>query len=285
MSNTRRDFLKTLTVGGIALFTADWFAAVQARQPAQPNFRLPANAKDPIPKGHEVINAVWDDYTGYLLYLNGTPYDEPPKITLREKLIAVGEKEAFEVVEEFHGKYGAYVYDLDALDGEVEADDVIELNKEGGSYTFEAGETWRDFIERHDWQLLEAVEISAGKWGRGILDRLDDNFDWDEHEGWLTDWCRNNAPTARALGYVEELFDQLEKAGEERPELQGQLEAFDLDGIYFIDGACPGSDTLRCAVAPDYLALAALQRAIDGLGRSATVVLLEPAPGDAPKQA
>ena len=62
--------------------------------------------------------------------------------------------------------------------------------------------------------------------------------------------------------------------------MQAQLDAYDLDGIYFIDGACPGNDTLRCAVAPDYEALAALQRAIDGLGWSATVVLLEPDKGD-----
>ncbi len=51
-------------------------------------------------------------------------------------------------------------------------------------------------------------------------------------------------------------------------------------GIHFIDGACPGNDTLRCAVAPDYETLAALQRAIDGLGWAATVVLLEPAKAD-----
>ena len=57
----------------------------------------------------------------------------------------------------------------------------------------------------------------------------------------------------------------------------------DLDAIEYIDGACPGNDSLRCAVAPDYTQLAALQRVIDALGWTATVVLLEPNPADEAK--
>lgn len=281
MSYDRRDFLKTLTLGGIALFTPDWFGSVQERRPRQPEFRLPAYPGDPIPQGHDVINAVWNNGTGYILYLNGTPYDEPPKITFREKLAEEGEEGVGEVIDEFLGKYGFYVSDLEDLDQEIDEDQVEELNKDGeAEYTFEEGETWRDFIERHDSQLLADVESSVDEWGSDVLRRLDYNVDWDAHEDWLTDWCRNQAPEADALGYVEGLFDKLEEEGEEKPELQAQLDAYDLDGIYFIDGACPGNDTLRCAVAPDYEALAALQRAIDGLGWSATVVLLEPDKGD-----
>jgi len=281
MSYDRRDFLKTLTLGGIALFTPDWFGSVQERRPRQPEFRLPAYPGDPIPDNHDVINAVWNTGTGYILYLNGTPYDEPPKITFREKLAEEGEEGVGEVIDEFLSKYGCYVSDLEDLDQEVDEDQVEELNKDGDAeYTFEEGETWRDFIDRHDSQLLADVESSVDEWGSDVLRRLDDNVDWDAHEDWLTDWCRNQAPEADALGYVEGLFDKLEEEGEENPELQAQLDAYDLDGIYFIDGACPGNDTLRCAVAPDYEALAALQRAIDGLGWKATVVLLEPDKGD-----
>ena len=281
MSYDRRDFLKTLTLGGIALFTPDWFGSVKDRRPRQPEFRLPAYPGDPIPDNHSVINAVWNTGTGYILYLNGTPYDEPPKITFREKLAEEGEEGVGEVIDEFLSKYGFYVSDLADLDQEVDEEQVEELNKDGDAeYTFEEGETWRDFIERHDSQLLADVESSVDEWGSDVLRRLDDNVDWDAHEDWLTDWCRNQAPEADALGYVEGLFDKLEEEGEENPELQAQLDAYDLDGIYFIDGACPGNDTLRCAVAPDYEALAALQRAIDGLGWKATVVLLEPDKGD-----
>ena len=120
------------------------------------------------------------------------------------------------------------------------------------------------------------MESSAEEWGSKVYRKLDDDIDWDEHEDLLTDWCRHHSPEADALGYIEGLFDRLEEEGEEKPELAGELETYDLDGIHFIDGACPGNDTLRCAVAPDYAILAALQRAIDGLGWSATVVLLEP---------
>lgn len=284
MSYTRRDFLKTFTVGGIALFTADWFAAVQARQPAQPEFRLPAHAKDPIPKNHQVINAVWNNGTGYLLYLNGTPYDEPPKITLREKLSEEGEEGVGEVIDEFKSKYGEFIWDLEDLEQEVEADQVDALNKDDDAYTFEPDETWRDFIDRHDSQLLADVESSVDEWGSRVFNKLDDDIDWDEHENWLTDWCRNQSPEADALEYVEGLFDQLEAQSEDGPVLSAGDDA-ELKGIEYIDGACPGNDTLRCAVAPDYTNLAALQRAIDVLGWDATVVLLEPAPEDAPKRA
>jgi hypothetical protein len=281
MSSDRREFLKTITLGGLALFTADWFSSVKERRSHRPELRLPAYAHDPIPKGHHVINAVWNTGTGYILYLNGTPYDEPPKITLREKLAEEGEEGVVELVDEFQGKYGEFIWDLEELDDEVEADQVEQLNRSSGvAHTFEAGESWRDFIGRHDGQLLEDVESSVDEWGRNVLHRLDSNIDWDEHEDWLTDWCRNQAPEADALSYVKGLFDRLDEEGADKPELASQLDAYELDAIHFIDGACPGNDTLRCAVAPDYLALAALQRVIDGLGWSATVVLLEPDKGD-----
>jgi hypothetical protein len=281
MSYDRRDFLKTLTLGGFALFTPDWFNSVKERRPAKPEFRLPAYANDPIPKGHDVINAVWNSGTGYILYLNGTPYDEPPKITFREKLAEEGEEGVGEVIDEFLSKYGDFVWDLEDLEQDVEGDQVQQLNQSSDvEYTFEEGETWRDFIERYDAQLLEDVESSVDEWGSKVLHSLDDDLDWDAHEDWLTDWCRHQAPEADALGYIEGLFDQLDEEGEEKSELASELEKYDLDGIHFIDGACPGNDTLRCAVAPDYATLAALQRAIDGLGKSATVVLLEPDKGD-----
>jgi hypothetical protein len=255
---------------------------VQAREPVPPTFRLPAHVNDPIPDNHQVINAVWNDGTGYILYLNGTPYGEPPKITLREKLIEECEEGVCEVVDAFQGKYGQFIWDLEDLEQEIDADQVEQLNKDGGSYTFEAGETWREFLEREDGDLLADVDSSADEWGSRLLHKLDDNIDWDEHEDWLTDWCRNQSPEADALGYVEGLFDVLELESEEGVELPAGDES-ELKGIEYIDGACPGNDTLRCAVAPGYTTLAALQRSIDVLGWKATVVLLEPSDRDKPK--
>ena len=49
MSYDRRDFIKTLTLGGFALFTPDWFSSVKERHSAKPEFRLPAYANDLIP--------------------------------------------------------------------------------------------------------------------------------------------------------------------------------------------------------------------------------------------
>lgn len=281
MSYDRREFLKTITLGGFALFTPDWFASVKERKPSKAEFRLPVYEKDPIPEGHDVINAVWNNGTGYILYLNGTPYGEPPKITLREKLIEEGEEQAVDLAEEFNRKYGFYITDLDELEQDIDEDQVKNVNEWAGlAFTYEEGETWRDFIQRNDGELLDQVEPVVETWGSKILHSLDDDIYWDDYEDWLTEWCRNDTPEADAVGYVEGLFDTLEEEGVENPELRGQLNAYDLDGIFFIDGACPGNDTLRCAVAPDYSALAALQRAIDGLGWSATVVLLEPDKGD-----
>lgn len=281
MSYDRREFLKTLTLGGFALFTPDWFASVKERKTSKAEFRLPVYEKDPIPEGHDVINAVWNNGTGYILYLNGTPYGEPPKITLREKLIEEGEEQAVDLAEEFNRKYGFYISDLDELEQDIDEDQVKNVNEWAGlAFTYEEGETWRDFIQRNDGELLDQVEPVVETWGSKILHSLDDDIYWDDYEDWLTEWCRNDTPEADAIGYVEGLFDTLEEEGVENPELRGQLDAYDLDGIFFIDGACPGNDTLRCAVAPDYSALAALQRVIDGLGWSATVVLLEPDQGD-----
>jgi hypothetical protein len=72
------------------------------------------------------------------------------------------------------------------------------------------------------------VESSAEEWGSKVYRNLDDDVDWDAHEDWLTDWCRNQAPEADALGYVEGLFDRLDEEGEEQPELASELETLSL---------------------------------------------------------
>ena len=42
MSYDRREFLKTLTLGGVALFTADWFKLVEETKAASAGKLLPA---------------------------------------------------------------------------------------------------------------------------------------------------------------------------------------------------------------------------------------------------
>ena len=77
MSYDRREFLKTLTLGGLALFTADWLKLVDETKAASGGKLLPAQPGENVsPKGDQ-IRAFWA-YDHFELCLNGTVYDEVP---------------------------------------------------------------------------------------------------------------------------------------------------------------------------------------------------------------
>ena len=81
MSSDRRDFLKTLTLGGIALFTADWFKLVDETKAASGGKILPALPGEKVSAKGDQIRAFWNDSEGYFeLCLNGTIYDEVPDL-------------------------------------------------------------------------------------------------------------------------------------------------------------------------------------------------------------
>lgn len=81
MSSDRRDFLKTLTLGGIALFTADWFKLVDETKAASGGKLLPALPGEKISDKGDQLRAFWNDSEGYFeLCLNGTIYDEVPDL-------------------------------------------------------------------------------------------------------------------------------------------------------------------------------------------------------------
>ena len=81
MSSDRRDFLKTLTLGGIALFTADWFKLVDETKAASAGKLLPALPGEKVSGKGDQIRAFWNDSEGYFeLCLNGTIYDEVPDL-------------------------------------------------------------------------------------------------------------------------------------------------------------------------------------------------------------
>ena len=48
-------------------------------------------------------------------------------------------------------------------------------------------------------------------------------------------------------------------------------DAIEAEGLRFVDGACPGNDTLVCAYANDYDTLAALQRILGARGHNCRV--------------
>ncbi len=81
MSSDRRDFLKTLTLGGIALFTADWFKLVDETKTASGGKLLPALPGEKVSDKGDQLRAFWNDSEGYFeLCLNGTIYDEVPDL-------------------------------------------------------------------------------------------------------------------------------------------------------------------------------------------------------------
>ncbi|MFN5656426.1 MAG: twin-arginine translocation signal domain-containing protein, partial [Verrucomicrobiota bacterium] len=81
MSSDRRDFLKTLTLGGIALFTADWFNLVEETKAASCGKILPALPGEKVSYKGDQLRAFWNDSEGYFeLCLNGTIYDEVPDL-------------------------------------------------------------------------------------------------------------------------------------------------------------------------------------------------------------
>jgi hypothetical protein len=81
MSYDRRDFLKTLTLGGVALFTADWFKQVDESKTASGGKLLPALPGEAVSPDGDQLRAFWQDSEGYFeLCLNGTIYDEVPDL-------------------------------------------------------------------------------------------------------------------------------------------------------------------------------------------------------------
>ena len=81
MSSDRRDFLKTLTMSGIALFTADWFKLVDETKAASGGKILPALPGEKVSGEGDQLRAFWNYSEGYFeLCLNGTIYDEVPDL-------------------------------------------------------------------------------------------------------------------------------------------------------------------------------------------------------------
>ena len=82
---SRREFLKSLSIGGVALFTPEWFKLVADTKLATQGRELPARAGEKIKPGWNVINAFWTDNGYFELCLNGTIYDEVPEFEYEEE--------------------------------------------------------------------------------------------------------------------------------------------------------------------------------------------------------
>ena len=221
MSYDRREFLKSLTLGGIALFTADWFKLVDETKAASGGKLLPALPGEKVSDEGDQLRAFWaSDH--FELCLNGTIYDEVP--------------------------------DFEDEDAEEFDESEFEQDEEESDKEFEE----RLQEARDEWESEQRSERESRR---------------EDHE---LDWYRQSCPGAQAVPYLRGLFDELELNAEE----VDAVDASDVGGIEFHDGACPGNDTYVAATAPDYATLAALQSVLVALEWNCRVVIVEPNPED-----
>ena len=221
MSYDRREFLKSLTLGGVALFTADWFKLVDETKAASGGKLLPALPGKKVSAKGDQIRAFWaSDH--FELCLNGTIYDEVP--------------------------------DFEDVDAEEFDESEFEQDEEESDKEFEE----RLQEARDEWESEQRSERESRR---------------EDHE---LDWYRQSCPGAQAVPYLRGLFDELELNAEE----VDAVDACDVGGIEFHDGACPGNDTYVAATAPDYATLAALQSVLVALEWNCRVVIVEPNPED-----
>ena len=219
---SRRDFLKNLTLGGVALFSNDWFRLVAETKLDTGGKQLPALPGEKVDPEADQIRAFWNDSDRHFeLCLNGTIYDEVP--------------------------------DFDDDEYEEFDEDGFEREDDESDAEFEA----RREQAREEWEEQQDDERRSRE---------------ADHE---TNWYRQNCPGAQAVPYLNDVLDALEEAGQTNGDDYSEVGA-----IEFYDGACPGNDTYVAATAPDYETLAALQCALNALGRNCRVVIVEPDPQD-----
>lgn len=161
MSSDRRDFLKTLTLGGIALFTADWFKLVDETKAASGGKVLPALPGEKVSDQGDQLRAFWNDSEGYFeLCLNGTIYDEVPDLDDDDE-------------EEFDS--GEFEQDEDESDEDFEAR-VDEARDEWESEHSSDRERRREEHE-FDWYRRSCPGAQAVPYLQGLFSALDEKED------------------------------------------------------------------------------------------------------------
>ena len=160
MSYDRREFLKSLALGGIALFTADWSKLVDETKAASGGKLLPALPGETVsPKGDQ-LRAFWNDSEGYFeLCLNGTIYDEVPDLD--------DDEEEFDSSE--------FEQDEDESDDEFE--ERVEAARE--EWESEHGSSRESRQEEHefDWYRRSCPGAQAVPYLQGLFSTLDKKED------------------------------------------------------------------------------------------------------------
>ena len=161
MSYDRREFLKTLTLGGVALFTADWFKLVDETKAASAGKLLPALPGEKVSAKGDQIRAFWNDSEGYFeLCLNGTIYDEVPNLEDDEE----DEFDSSEIEQE-----------------EDESDDEFEERIEAAREEWESenGSSRESRQEEHefDWYRRSCPGAKAVPYLQGLFSKLEASSD------------------------------------------------------------------------------------------------------------
>jgi hypothetical protein len=157
MSYDRREFLKSLTLGGLALFTADWFKLVDETKAASGGKLLPALPGEKVSAKGDQIRAFWAD-GHFELCLNGTIYDEVPDFDDED-------------AEEFD--------DSEFEQDEEESDDEFEERVEAAREEWESehGSDRESRREEHelDWYRRSCPGAQAVPYLREVFDALEAN--------------------------------------------------------------------------------------------------------------
>ena len=157
MSYDRRDFLKTLTLGGIALFTSDWFKLVDKTKAASGGKLLPALPGQKVSAKGDQIRAFWTG-SHFELCLNGTIYDEVPDLE-------EDEEDAFDE--------GEFEQDEDESDEEFE--ERLEAAREEWDSEHESERENRQADHENDWYRHDCPGAKAVPYLKEFFDELELN--------------------------------------------------------------------------------------------------------------
>ena len=161
MSYDRREFLKSLTLGGIALFTSDWFKLVGETKAASAGKLLPALPGEKVSAKGDQIRAFWNDSEGYFeLCLNGTIYDEVPDLEDDEE-----------------DEFDSSEFEQEEDESDDEFEERIEAARE--EWESENGSSRESRQEEHefDWYRRSCPGARAVPYLQGLFSKLEDSSD------------------------------------------------------------------------------------------------------------
>jgi len=161
MSYDRREFLKSLTLGGIALFTSDWFKLVDETKAASGGKLLPALPGETVsPKGDQ-LRAFWNDSEGYFeLCLNGTIYDEVPDLE-----------------DDGEDEFDSSEFEQGEDETEEEFDERVEEAREEWESENSSSREQRQEDHEFDWYRRSCPGAQAVPYLQGLFSELESNSD------------------------------------------------------------------------------------------------------------